>query len=107
VPLSPAVFFVLFALADGDKHGYAIMQQVQLLSDETFRIGAGTLYTTLQRLLDARLIGEQFQKAEEDNRRRNYRLTNSGRALLSAEFNRLDALVKRGLKNELVPRHVR
>ena len=58
LPLTPAVFFILFALADGEKHGYAIMQSVSRMSDNHFRMGPGTLYTTIQRLLDLDLISE-------------------------------------------------
>ena len=59
VPLTPAVFFVLFSLADGQKHGYAIMQEtVESCRTVKFRMGPGTLYTTLQRLLDLSLIEE-------------------------------------------------
>ncbi len=57
-PLTPAVFFILFALAEREKHGYAIMQQVGVLSDGKFRMGPGTLYTTIQRLLELSLIEE-------------------------------------------------
>ena len=58
LPLTPAVFFILFALAQGEKHGYAIMQQVSVLSDGKVRMGPGTLYTTIQRLLELALIEE-------------------------------------------------
>ena len=63
LPLTPAVFFILFALADGDKHGYAIMQEVSVLSDGKFRMGPGTLYTTIQRLLELSLIEETATEA--------------------------------------------
>ena len=52
LPLSPAIFFVLFALADGEKHGYLIMQEVKVLSDGKFQMGPATLYTTIQKLAD-------------------------------------------------------
>src|SRR5258706_9416405 len=58
LPLTPAVFFILFALAEGEKHGYAIMQTVFRISGNQFRMGPGTLYTTIQRLLDLNLIEE-------------------------------------------------
>ena len=67
-PLTPAVFFILFALAQGEKHGYAIMQHVSVLSDGKFRMGPGTLYTTIQRLLELSLIEEI--DADSGNRRR-------------------------------------
>ena len=58
LPLTPAVFFILFALADGEKHGYAIMQSVSRISNNQFRMGPGTLYSTIHRLLDLDLIEE-------------------------------------------------
>jgi hypothetical protein len=74
LPLTPAVFFVLFALANGEKHGYAIMQEMEALSEGKFHMDPGTLYTTLQRLLDLELI-EEIEKAEAsglEGRRRYY-----------------------------------
>jgi Transcriptional regulator PadR-like family len=58
LPLTPAVFFILFALADGEKHGYAIMQTASRISGNQFRMGPGTLYTTIQRLLNLGLLEE-------------------------------------------------
>jgi DNA-binding PadR family transcriptional regulator len=92
-PLTPAVFFTLFALAGGEKHGYAIMQETRNLSDGSFRMGPATLYTTVQRLLDLDLIEEAAGDKDADSRRRNYRLTGSGRRLLDAELERVEALV--------------
>ena len=89
LPLAPALFFVLFALADGEKHGYAVMQQVVTLSNGQFRMGPGTLYTTIQRLVDLQLIEEVFFAHEHDTRRRYYRLTGAGQSLLEAELDRL------------------
>lgn len=100
LPLTPAVFFILFALAEGEKHGYAIMQQVAVLSDGKFRMGPGTLYTTIQRLLELSLIEES---ATEGGRRRYYRLTRAGRTALKAEVSRMDALVRRAAKQKLAP----
>jgi DNA-binding PadR family transcriptional regulator len=93
-PLTPAVFFSLFALARGEKHGYAIMMETKNLSDGRFRMGPATLYTTLQRLLDLDLVAEAGGD-ESYSRRRNYRLTKSGRALLDAELERVEALVRK------------
>ena len=104
LPLTPAVFFVLFALAGGEKHGYAIMQETNELSDGKFRMGPGTLYTTIQRLLDLDVIEETTLESESGNRRRNYRLTRSGKALFEAEIRRLDVLVSRAHQRRLVPR---
>ena len=81
LPLTPAVFFILFALADGEKHGYAIMQDVGRLSGDKVRMGPATLYTTIQRLLDLSLIEETKSSIEEEGRRRYYRLTRAGKSL--------------------------
>lgn len=94
-PLTPAVFFTLFALASGDKHGYAIMQETRNLSDDSFRMGPATLYTTLQRLLELGLVDEVAGASGGDARRRNYRLAGSGRALLEAELARVESVVRK------------
>jgi DNA-binding PadR family transcriptional regulator len=98
LPLTPAVFFILFALADGDKHGYAIMQQVAGLSDGQFRMGPGTLYTTIQRLLDLGLIEEVLSAGEADTRRRYYRLTRAGKSVLDAELDRMHRVLETASK---------
>jgi DNA-binding PadR family transcriptional regulator len=103
VPLSPAVFFVLFALADGEKHGYAIMQETRTLSDDSFRMGPATLYTTIQRLLDQGLIGETEGDSGADSRRRYYQLTGEGRTLLNLELTRMEAVVRRAKAMRLKP----
>jgi DNA-binding PadR family transcriptional regulator len=101
LPLTPAFFFVLFALADGQKHGYAVMQQVVTLSNGQFRMGPGTLYTTIQRLGDLQLIEEIFLANEHDTRRRYYRLTGAGESLLEAELNRLRDVIETARKMNL------
>src|SRR5215472_17184243 len=106
LPLTPAVFFILFALADGEKHGYAIMQETTKLSDGRFRMGPGTLYTTIQRLLEIALIEEVWDSSEGDkreSRRRYYRLTRQGRALLDMEINRLGAVLRLAGEKRLWP----
>jgi DNA-binding PadR family transcriptional regulator len=105
LPLTPAVFYVLFALADGEKHGYAIMQLTESLSEGKFRMGPGTLYTTLQRLLDLGLIDEVQggSHAETDSRRRYYRLATGGKHLLEAELGRMNSVVRLARKRKLVP----
>jgi DNA-binding PadR family transcriptional regulator len=104
IPLTPAVFFVLFSLADGEKHGYAIMQGTAKLSEGKFRMGPGTLYTTLQRLLDLGLIEEaRGPGSEHDSRRRYYRLTGSGKSLLETELERMDSVVRLARRRKLVP----
>lgn len=94
-PLTPAVFFTLLALAGGEKHGYAIMQEARNLSDDSFRMGPATLYTTIQRLLEQDFIEEVCGDKNADSRRRYYRLTRGGRALVDSELERVEALVKR------------
>lgn len=105
IPLTPAVFFILFALADGEKHGYAIMQEVAKLSDDKVRMGPGTLYTTIQRLLDLRLVEQTSTKSPVDSRRVYYRLTRMGKALLEVETSRLNALVRLAQKKGLALRN--
>jgi DNA-binding PadR family transcriptional regulator len=94
-PLAPAAFLILFALASGDKHGYAIMQEARKLSDNSLQIGPATLYTTIQRLLDADRIREVPGPEGGDTRRRYYRLTAAGKAALNSEIARMDALVRK------------
>jgi DNA-binding PadR family transcriptional regulator len=101
LPLTPAVFFILFALADGDKHGYAIMQQVVRLSGGQFQMGPGTLYTTIQRLLDLQLIEEVLSANETDTRRRYYRLGQAGKSVLDAELDRLQHILKTASRMKL------
>jgi DNA-binding PadR family transcriptional regulator len=104
LPLKPAVFYVLFALSDGEKHGYAIMQETSALSDCKFCMGPATLYTTLQRLLDLGLIEEVGgSRSAEDSRRRYYRLMGNGKSLLEAELARMDSVVRLARRRRLVP----
>ena len=96
VPLQPAAFHILLALAAGERHGYALMSDVEELSGGALRIGPGTLYGSIKRLLAAGLIEESEARPDaalDDQRRRYYRLTPQGRAILSAEAARLARLV--------------
>jgi DNA-binding PadR family transcriptional regulator len=107
LPLTPAVFYVLFALAGGEKHGYAIMQETTTVSNGEFRMGPGTLYATLQRLLEMGLIKEveaAGAPTQRASRRRNYRLAGNGRLLLESELSRLDSVVRLARRRKLVPR---
>jgi len=92
LPLSRAVFHVMIALADGDRHGYAIIKEVADRTDGAERLGAGTLYAILKRLLDEGLIGEVRGggAGTDDQRRRYYRLTPFGRRVVKAEVERLE-----------------
>ncbi len=95
LPLSPGAYHILLALATGERHGYALMQEVKRLSDGIVRLGPGTLYRTLKGLLDAGLIaesGERPDPAHDDERRRYYRLTDFGQRVAQAETRRLRRL---------------
>lgn len=94
-PLPPATFFVLFALATGDKHGYAIMKEARALSEQRFQMGPATLYTTIQRLTEYGWISQVINPKCDDPRRRYYRLTPAGRDALQEELRRMEALVKK------------
>jgi DNA-binding PadR family transcriptional regulator len=94
-PLSPAALHILLALAGGELHGYAIMQEVARQSEGRFKLGPGTLYDNLQRLIDKAMIEELGRRpGDDDPRRRYYRLSSLGRAVFSAEVARLDGVVR-------------
>jgi DNA-binding PadR family transcriptional regulator len=107
LPLSPAVFYILFALAEGEKHGYAIMKEAETVSGGQFTMGPGTLYTTIQRLLELGLIEETSTSSDSARRRRCYRLSRSGTQLFEAELNRMESLVRSAQRRKLVPRDSR
>jgi DNA-binding PadR family transcriptional regulator len=97
LPLTPAVFHILLALADQDRHGYAIILDIAGRTDGAMRLGTGTLYTAISRLLEQGVIEEPDERPaadEDDERRRYYRLTPFGRDVANAEARRLAALVK-------------
>src|SRR5690349_11776849 len=94
-PLTPAVFHVLLALTGGERHGYAMLKDILERSHGRVRMQAGTLYGTLERLLDLGWVEEVAPPPDEvDARRRYYRLTTEGRAALAAEVARMDDLVR-------------
>ena len=96
LPLTPAVFHILLALADGERHGYGIMLEVEAMTKGRVEMGPGTLYGTIKRMLKAGLIEESDERPDpelDDERRRYYRLTGFGRRVLAAEAERLSALV--------------
>jgi DNA-binding PadR family transcriptional regulator len=96
LPLTPAVFHILLALADGQKHGYSIMKTVEGDTGGQITMGPGTLYGSIKRMLAARLIEESDERPDpalDDERRRYYRLTPFGQRVLSAEVDRLSRLV--------------
>lgn len=91
LPLTPAVFHVLLALANGERHGYAIMQDVAEHTNGQMKMGPGTLYGTIKRLLEAGLIQESDERPDpemDDERRRYYRLSGVGQRVIRAEAQR-------------------
>jgi DNA-binding PadR family transcriptional regulator len=95
LPLSPAALHILLALAGEDRHGYGIMREVARQSDGRYKLGPGTLYANLQRLLDQGIVEEcSPRSAGDDPRRRYYRLSRFGRGLLGTEIARLESLVR-------------
>jgi DNA-binding PadR family transcriptional regulator len=105
LPLSPAVFHVMVSLADGNRHGYAIIREVAERTDGAERLGAGTLYAILKRLLEDGLIDEVESPAQaDDQRRRYYRLTPLGRKVAKAEVERLERAVATARSSRLFGR---
>jgi DNA-binding PadR family transcriptional regulator len=105
LPLTPAVFHILLALAGGEKHGYGIMQEVATLTDDKMRVGPGTLYGSIKRLLAGGLIEETNERPDpqmDDERRRYYRLTGFGRQVVTAEAERLFHLVRQAQLRKLL-----
>jgi DNA-binding PadR family transcriptional regulator len=96
-PLTPAVYHILLALFDGEKHGYAIMKDVEHQTGGRVKMGPGTLYGSIKRMLNANLIEETAERPDpdlDDERRRYYRLSGLGRRVVSAESQRLTQAVK-------------
>jgi DNA-binding PadR family transcriptional regulator len=96
LPLTPAIAHILLALADRDRHGYGIMQEVERITDGAVRMGPGTLYGTIKRMIAGGLIDEADERPDpelDDERRRYYRATPLGRAVLDAETSRMATLV--------------
>jgi DNA-binding PadR family transcriptional regulator len=106
LPLTPLASQVLLALADADRHGYGIIREVDERTDGMVRIRTGTLYTMLQRLLDEKLVEESPLRPEEgdDERRKYYRITDLGRAVLAAETRRLEALISDAHRKQVLDR---
>lgn len=94
LPLSPATLHVLLALSSGDLHGYGIMLEVTRQSGGQYKIGPGTLYDNLKKLLSIGLVEESPPGKGEAQQRRRYRLTNMGSAVLSAEVQRLSGVLR-------------
>lgn len=104
-PLSPAVFHILMALADGEKHGYSIMKDVEGQTGGRLKLGPGTLYGSIKRMLQAGLIeesGERPDPAIDDERRRYYRASGLGRKVLAAESRRLEQAVETARRRQVL-----
>lgn len=109
LPLTPLSFHILLALAGGDRHGYAIIKEMERKTGGAMRPGTGTLYAAIQRLLDDGLIEvspDRPNPEADDRRRKYYRLTAFGRGVAAAEAQRLRRLVHLAAEVDLVPRLV-
>jgi DNA-binding PadR family transcriptional regulator len=109
LPLAPAVLHILIALGEGERHGYAVMQEVAERTEGKVRMSPGTLYGSIRKMLDEGLIEELFRRGAQaplmnDERRRYYRVTRFGRAVAAAEAERLTSLLHHARLTGLVPR---
>ena len=106
LPLPPATFHILIAVAEEDRHGYAILQDVEERTGGELRLSAGTLYRSIQRMLEQGLLVETKERPApelDDERRRYYRITPFGRAVARAEARRLSQLVRMAKARGFVP----
>ena len=108
LPLPPATFHILVALGEGERHGYAIIQEVEERTGGELRLSAGTLYRSIARMVEQRLIAEVTRKPaqQDDPRRRYYRMTPFGTAVARAEMRRLTQLVRMARASGLTPEEV-
>jgi DNA-binding PadR family transcriptional regulator len=107
LPLRPSVFHILLSLSDGDLHGYGIMQEVAEHTEGQIKLGPGTLYGAIKRLLNGRLIVEADERPDpemDDERRRYYRLTDFGKQVLKAELRRISRMVSVAQSKRLIPK---
>jgi len=107
LPLPPATFHILLAVADQDRHGYAIIQEVAARTDGEMKLSAGTLYRSIQKMVELDLIEETAERPApdlDDERRRYYRITTFGREVARAEAERLQSLVRLARTCGLAPR---
>jgi len=107
LPLTPAVFHILLALAAGERHGYGIMKQVEVDSQNQVNMGPGTLYGSLKRMLEAGLVkesGKRVDPAMDDERRIYYQITGAGKKALVAELERYQHLVTLAHDRKLYPK---
>ena len=106
-PLTPAVFHILLALSSGERHGYGIMKQVEVDSQGKVKMGAGTLYGSLKRMLDAGLVEESDKRIDpemDDQRRIYYQMTGVGIQVLAAELERYRHIVTLAHQRNLYPK---
>ena len=106
-PLTPAVFHILLALSDQERHGYAIIKEVSDQTNGAIKLGAGTLYGTIKRLLESGWIEESDTRPDpsiDDERRRYYRITPKGHLAATCEAERLEQLVRTSRAKKLLPK---
>ena len=109
LPLNHADLHILLVLADGERHGYGIMSDVEEMTGGATTFGPGTLYTSIKRLLTSRLIEESANRPDpklDDERRRYYRLTALGRKVLTAESERLSVLLRYARSHQLITKAI-
>jgi len=107
LPLTPAMFHILLALADRERHGYHIMREVEERTEGMVRLGPGTLYGSIKRMLSDGLVEESGERPDpemDDERRRYYRLTDFGYRVATAEAERLAGLVRSARSKKLLSR---
>ena len=107
LPLTPSMFEVLIALADSEKHGYAIIKEVSRRTAGRVKLSAGTLYTMIRRFVNEAVIEETAERpnpALDDERRRYYRLTDFGRAVACAEAKRMETVLGMARAKHLIPK---
>ena len=106
LPLTPGMFHVLIALADGEKHGYAIIKEVARRTDGAIRLSAGTLYTLIRRFVQEGVVAEADERPDpalDDERRRYYRVTDFGREVARAEAARMETTLSMARAKKLIP----
>ena len=106
-PLTPAVFYILLSLSNGERHGYGIMKQVEADSQGKVSMGPGTLYGSLKRMLDAGLVQESDKRVDpemDDERRIYYQITGVGAQVLAAELERYQRIVTIAQQRKLHPK---
>src|SRR6266545_3804286 len=107
-PLTPAVFHILLALSNGERHGYGIMKQVEVDSQGKVTMGPGTLYGSLKRMLDAGLVKESDKRVDpemDDERRIYYQITDIGAKVLAVELERYKRIVTVAQERNLLPKY--